>query len=64
MKYLSAALAVLLLSGCSTDYSQATSEDSAKNVRAVCIDGVQYWKAPHRLAVRIDPNSLNPAKCI
>lgn len=61
-------LPLLLLAGCSVDTSPAKVSDtptaSLAGYHAICIDGIQYWTKPSKMAVRIDPNSLNPAKCI
>lgn len=63
MKLFLPILVILILAGCS-DTSPATSTDTPNiGYKAVCIDGIQYWKAGSAMSPRIHKHSLNPTPC-
>lgn len=58
---------LLSIAGCSVNTDDAVSgntSDSIGKAKAICLDGVQYWTNGGQLAVRVDPKSLLPKKCI
>jgi hypothetical protein len=61
-KLLPVLVAVVLLSGCDADFYTA-------KFQTVCLDGVEYWTTNYNarqtsLAVKIDPTTLQPLRCV
>ena len=67
MKIFTLLIVSMTLAGCDTNPEDASHGDDGYifgKADAICLDGVQYWAQSSRLAVRIDPNTLAPKKCV
>lgn len=60
-------LLAFILVGCDVNTQDAKVEhdkDTIGGVSAICLDGIQYWNNSGQLAVRIDPKTLEPKRCV
>lgn len=67
MKKITLFIVLIALTGCDVNTDDAKRGDdliSLTKAEATCLDGIQYWTKSHQLAVRIDPDTLAPKKCI
>lgn len=60
-------LCAFSLSACSVNTDDAKFGDDSDTIgkaKAICLDGIQYWVNGGQFAVRIDPETLKPKRCV
>ncbi|RUM92659.1 MAG: hypothetical protein DSZ27_02585 [Thiomicrospira sp.] len=66
-KIIAISLLLFLVSACSVNNDDANfGNDSATlgKAKAICLDGIQYWVNGGQFAIRIDPETLKPKRCV